>query len=574
LPIWPIGLAWDDQNVFNLLATARRTYNGDVNSKTFQYYYGTLQKAKKSAEGGKRAITPNIPLDAEYKDIIIVNAVQMADIVKAMQALLRRNQVEERLFMHPSLKIVRLENNLSTGRLKIVPLGKQELKGHLMKSANFFKLNEDQGRSPASPPLSAIDALLGLPDKDIPLRLLRGIVHVPVLLKDGSFLLTAGYHEPSGLYYEPLSGLNIPSVSDNPSQEDIKEARHWLDDELLGDFPFKDNASKVNYIALLLTPFLRNMIPVVPMALINTPEMGTGKSMLAEIVAEITVGEEPYKEADIPKANDEVKKKITSVIKNAYSICIFDNVDGTINSPVLASALTSPRWSDRLLGGNNTIEVEQQLTWIATGNNIQLGKDMGRRVYEIFLDAGVVNPWERRGFKHTPLKSWVKENQGNLIWALLTLIRAWIIAGSPTFTNVTLGSFEEWCGYIGGIVTNAGYADFLANRNETYRRSVAEENNEWRGFFEALYLVTRNIPFLAKDIANNILEGQYKTVNDNLPSALQQAMKSKPGTFGTTLGNFLSRHRLRRFIVNDITYYLDASGVNGKGASLWSFRQG
>ena len=110
--------------------------------------------------------------------------------------------------------------------------------------------------------------------------------------------------------------------------------------------------------------------------------------------------------------------------------------------------------------------------FIATGNNIILGGDLPRRCYWIRLDAQQSEPWRNRHFRHPDLRGWVQESRGRLLGAILTLARAWFLAGSPLPSTAILGSFEEWCrGSSESILEFAGITGFLGNLDELYRQS-------------------------------------------------------------------------------------------------------
>ena len=89
------------------------------------------------------------------------------------------------------------------------------------------------------------------------------------------------------------------------------------------------------------------------------------------------------------------------------------------------------------------------------------------------IDAQLETPWERTGFKHPDLRGWVDAHGGLLLWAILTLIRAWAAQGKPKVDEV-MGSFESWTNVIGGILTVAGVPGFLINRDEVYAQSQVE----------------------------------------------------------------------------------------------------
>src|SRR6516164_6851097 len=98
---------------------------------------------------------------------------------------------------------------------------------------------------------------------------------------------------------------------------------------------------------------------------------------------------------------------------------------------------------------------------MASGNNTRFSRELIRRTVFCRLDAKVDAPWERTGYRHPNLLKWAKENRGQLVWAALTLARAWIAAGRPAGTEV-LGMFEAWTDVIGGILGVAGVPGLLA----------------------------------------------------------------------------------------------------------------
>src|SRR5262249_30619149 len=122
---------------------------------------------------------------------------------------------------------------------------------------------------------------------------------------------------------------------------------------------------------------------------------------------------------------------------------VYDNVVHQIKSAQLSKALTAEIWADRILGRNASVSLPVNCSWIATGNNIRLGGDIPRRCYWVQMDAKCARPSERTGFRHNPLKDWVRANRPALVSALLTLARAWFAADCPTPAVPVLGSFES-----------------------------------------------------------------------------------------------------------------------------------
>ena len=164
-------------------------------------------------------------------------------------------------------------------------------------------------------------------------------------------------------------------------------------------------------------------------------------------------------------------------------IVVIDNVTAMLKSAKLSQMLTARTWSDRMLGISKMLNLPQTAAWFATGNNIQLGGDIARRAYWIRLDAAIAQPWLRDGFRHPDLMKWVHEHRSELLSMLLTMVRAWVVAGKPKGTAPRIGSFEEWSKTIGGILTYAGVDDFLGNAAELYD-NADQETGQWDLFLE------------------------------------------------------------------------------------------
>jgi hypothetical protein len=203
--------------------------------------------------------------------------------------------------------------------------------------------------------------------------------------------------------------------------------------------------------------------------------------------------------------------------------------------------LTATTWSDRLLATNSMFEGENRALWLCTGNNLQLDGDLSRRSVWIRLDAYMDRPWERASFKHDPLMVWVKKNRHELLRALIVLCKHWIASGRPRFTAATLGSFEDWCGVVGGIVTAAGFAGFLGNRDEMFER-LDSASQEWRTLVAAWWEAFSSKP---QGVA-----GLYVLVKDRdlVPSVFKgSADTASERSLKTKLGTALRAQRDRRY---------------------------
>ena len=424
------------------------------------------------------------------------------------------------------------------GAIKVEALSITALKGRLDRVANFMKLSRDQQRLlPARPPTDAVEDMLAL---DVRLPHLSGITGAPVLDGKWNLVDSPGYQPSTGLFFES-NGSAVPSVPHMPSDDDVRRARSLLLDEWLGDFPFVEESSRSHAVAALLSHVLRNRIDgPVPLVAVDAPTAGSGKTLLVESIGLVAIGSSPAA-MSLPRKDDELRKQITSVLLGGTPIVLLDNITHTLESGVLAAALTSRNWSDRLLGKSETVSVPNNCLWIATGNNLDFGSELVRRTVWIRLDPKVDRPWERSGFKHDPLGAWVVENRGRLLWALFVLVRRWLADGRPGWQGRPLGSFESWCRIVGGILDSADLPGFLDNRPELYRH-VDQESEEWRAFVEAWWNAHQDGRVKAAELLPLV------KAQDLVPSLFASARDpSNDRAMSLRLGKALSARRDRAF---------------------------
>jgi hypothetical protein len=316
-----------------------------------------------------------------------------------------------------------------------------------------------------------------------PFPRLRGIVEIPVLRKDGTILSRPGYDPVSELYYHPCGP--IPKIQDTPTKEDAKNAAGFLLD-VLSDFPFQDEASRDNALGLLLTVAVKELVGIAPIALIDAPTRGTGKTRLAQLASIVSSGRELPLSPEV-RDDEEWRKKITSLLIADRPVVIIDNVERPLRSGQLAAVLTTSDWTDRILGKSEVLHLHLRSIWIATGNNIRLGGDIARRAYWIRLNANLPRPWLRdsRDFKRE-LPAWAIQHRTEMVVALLTMAQAWFLDGKPAWSGRLLGSYETWSRIVGGILEYCGVKKFLMNLEELYDQTD-DELSEWSAFMSAIF---------------------------------------------------------------------------------------
>jgi hypothetical protein len=101
---------------------------------------------------------------------------------------------------------------------------------------------------------------------------------------------------------------------------------------------------------------------------------------------------------------------------------------------------------------------------LAGGNNMVIGGDTTRRVLVCRLEPMMERPEERTDYHIPDLMAWCREHHARLVVAVLTLLRAYVLAGRPPESLAQWGSFEAWRDLIGNAIVWAGGPDVMACR--------------------------------------------------------------------------------------------------------------
>src|SRR5262249_30291526 len=268
-------------------------------------------------------------------------------------------------------------------------------------------------------------------------------VEVPVFAADGALELTPGYNSRTRVYYEPPAQVVVTTVPEKPTAEQVTAARELIVNDLLGEFPFVSDADKAHAVAVLVAPFVRDLIDgPTPGHMIEAPSPGSGKGLLTDVVLAPALGRRIGK---VGAARDDAEwaKRLTGQLRESRAAIVIDNISRTLDSGILSKALTDLLWEERLLGGNEIVRLPVRSVWVATANNPTFTTELARRFVRIRLDPRVDRPWQREGFTHADLRGWALARRADLIGAALTLAQAWIAAGRPAWKGRQLGSYEE-----------------------------------------------------------------------------------------------------------------------------------
>lgn len=350
-------------------------------------------------------------------------------------------------------------------------LHQHELRHHLARSAHWYRTDQHGHAADSRPPDAVCQDMLASPH--YPLPVVMRIVEAPVFAADGTLVTDAGYHPRSLTYFNKASNLQLDQVPQHPSAADVKRARDLILDDLLSDFPFVSASDQAHLLALLLLPFVRDLIDgPTPLHLIESPVPGSGKGLAATVALIPAIGRDV---TIIPPANsgEEMRKRLTAILSQGPSVVLLDNYR-TLDSPELAAALTARVWTDRILGRTEMVTLPIRCAWVCTANNPVLSTEIARRSIRIRIDPVDERPWQRNQFKHPDLAAWAMDHRAELIWAVLIMVNEWLALGKPLSQCKRLGSFERWSDTIGGILGAAGITGFLDNQNLLYEAADLE----------------------------------------------------------------------------------------------------
>jgi hypothetical protein len=162
-----------------------------------------------------------------------------------------------------------------------------------------------------------------------------------------------------------------------------------------------------------------------------------------------------------------------------------------------------------------------------------------------------------------------------LVAALLTLARAWYVAGKPKSRIKPIGSFENWTRTIGGILEYAKVNGFMENASAMYEESD-DESGEWEGFLHALHGIFYCEPFTVAEIVEK-LNGKTLIPGSSLSEPTAHAISLKnalPGNLAEALGRDGSfRKRLGRAFAAKADHRFGCSGVHLKRGKYLTGRQ-
>jgi hypothetical protein len=272
--------------------------------------------------------------------------------------------------------------------------------------------------------------------------------------------------------YDPGTGLftldRVPYQDDMTREESIRFL--W---SCLGEFPWDAEGQTLKpflrrsfaaHLAATLGVYCHALFPEGtprPLVIYNANQPGSGKSLLMRLALSPVHG--PPAESGKPETEAEFEKVLDSAAIARKPYLVLDDCR-SIHSQALNRFVTSPVHECRLMHSQRMATVDKVTQVFATGNGLTISEDLDRRA----LVVDLFEPGEAtaRRFKHeiTPAWLFIVATRARFLGALWALVREWQERGCPMLSEHRRGSFEEWSGLIGGIVTASGFANPFAPR--------------------------------------------------------------------------------------------------------------
>src|SRR5262249_18419162 len=146
----------------------------------------------------------------------------------------------------------------------------------------------------------------------------------------------------------------------------------------LSETEFVSPADRSVALSLILSPLMRGAVEKSPIHALTSPTSGSGKSFVVHMAQVIATGQQCAPQA-AAKSGEELQKRIETAILAGRSLISLDNINGKLESELLCQAVTEPMVWLRILSKSYDVLVVCRSVFAATGNNLNIAKDLDRR---------------------------------------------------------------------------------------------------------------------------------------------------------------------------------------------------
>ncbi len=341
----------------------------------------------------------------------------------------------------------------------------------LLTMCQHFKFGRDtqhgfQGKYPPQQLVEAVERMLvgELPP-------LRGVKRSPFVW-EGELIEFQGYHPPSGQFCDMPDGIDRSLT--------VEESLAIID-EFFGQFPYDSEHDRQNAIAKILGIPLK-AYGTEPIFVVDKPDSQTGASKLCTSITAIFDGKRPamMTPAKGYGSADENDKRLVAALRDHPSALLIDNISSRFESDLLAAGLTGEFITGRVLGGSLLLSVPvKSISICATGNNLQVGKDLINRSLHVRLNARRPDPELRSGFRYRlPYDILANpQNRLRILSAVCSIVLYWLDAGAPTNGKGVVGDFVDFQEQVSGLMASIGL-EYNATKGANLRSRDTETTSE------------------------------------------------------------------------------------------------
>src|SRR6516162_10415818 len=174
----------------------------------------------------------------------------------------------------------------------------------------------------------------------------------------------------------------------------------------------------------------------------------------------------------------------------------------------ICQAIERPLYGARILSKSETKTVRNTWSIFITGNALKIKNDATRRILRISLDAKQEKP-EYRKFKRNPYLD-VLRDRGRYLWAALTVVRAYIVAGKPSRLPSIGEPFSAWSDLVRSALVWLDYEDPFITTEAT--RENDPDRQSRAAMLQAILLAYGNKPEDARTANEMIEDGKCEAI--------------------------------------------------------------
>jgi len=376
--------------------------------------------------------------DARHRSTICAYPGEMSAVLQAMETELALSGG----FFHIGGTMVMLITD-AKGALTVAPVTEQVLTQALSAMCDWERPDgRSKGLVRCDPTPRLVNMLFHKRDYKI-LPELKGVARQPFFgaAKHGVPVLVekSGYDEESGLYCV-FRGQDYELPE--PTLANTQKAMELILD-LVSEFHFVAEVDRAVAVSAMFTAVFRPSIGLAPGFHVRAPVIASGKSLLCDVIGGFA-GPDGNKKVSYPRNSEEATKVILSALLTAPAVLEFDDMDSDwIPHGVMNRMFTSEHISERILGVSKMATVSTRTTVLGSGNNVGPIRDLTRRVITCHLDPRCAMP-AALVYRKNPVEV-IRNARAKYVSAVLTIVKAWFVAGSPKTAVPNIASFGgEW----------------------------------------------------------------------------------------------------------------------------------